>query len=235
MTDIEKRVATVESIGARCILYTILCTGVGFLPALDIAMNPFNREILFTEYSFVQLAQTVTLVMGILAMGRLLYLKVLPQLSFLVVALLACALVRESDSFLDALADGLWQTMATLILVGTVFHLVPQRKTMQTQIAYLGGHFSFGLMLSGFIIIMGFSRVFGRGAMWQQIMGAHYNKSIKNFAEESIELLGYVILAIGVIEFSVAASRRFHHSRAQDKLVERSSHYKNQNGRSTLT
>ena len=223
MTDKTKSVATVGSIGARCIFYAILLSGVGFLPALDIAMNPFDREILFNEYSFVQLAQSVTLIIGILAAGRLLYLKVMPQLSFLIAALLACALVREADSFLDALADGLWQTVVALLLVGIVFHLARNRKAIQTQIAWLGGHFSLGLMLAGFVIVMGFARVFGRGAMWQQIMGDRYTKTIKYFAEESIELMGYVILIVGVIEFSVAASRRFDHGRASDGLVDRSS------------
>ena len=54
-------------------------------------------------------------------------------------------------------------------------------------------------------------------------MGEHYNVSVKNFAEESIELLGYVLLTIGVIEFSVAALRQFHHSRVLDGLVAQSS------------
>lgn len=221
MNDKTNSVATVRSVGARCIFYTILFAGVGFLPALDIAINPYDREILFTEFSFVQLAQFITLIIGILAAGRLLFIKVLPQLSFLIVALLACALVREADSFLDALADGLWQILVALILVGVGLHLARQKKAIQTQIAWLGSHFSLGLMLSGFVIVMGFARVFGRGAMWQQIMGAQYTKTIKYFAEESVELMGYVILIVGVIEFSFAAVRLFHHGGAWDGLVER--------------
>jgi hypothetical protein len=223
MTDIGKKFETIGSIAARAILYMLLFAGVGLLPLLDITTNPFGRDILFTEYSFVQLAQSLALVMGIVAAGLLLYREVLPQLTFLIVVLLSCALVREADSFLDQLVNGLWQAMVTLILVGAVFHLVAQRKAINAQIGWLGGHFSLGLMLSGFVIVTGFARVFGQGALWQKIMGDHYNKSVKYFAEESIELLGYVILTIGVIEFSVAALRQFHHSRVWDVLVEPSS------------
>ncbi len=221
MTGIGKKSETVGSIAARAIYYMLLLACVGLLPLLDIDTKPFGREILFTEHSFVQLAQSLALVMGIVAAGLLLYRKVLPQLSFLIVALLACALVREADSFLDQLVDGLWQVMVTLILVAAVFHLVAQKKAVNEQIAWLGGHFSLGLMLSGFVIATGFARVFGRGALWEGIMGDNYDSTIKNFAEESIELLGYVILTIGVIEFSVAALRQFGHSRVSDGLVAR--------------
>ena len=224
MTDVGKKSETVGSIAARAILYMLLLACVALLPLLDIVTKPFGREILFTEYSFVQLAQSLALVMGIVAAGLLLYRKVLPQLSFLIVVLLTCALVREADSFLDQLVDGLWQAMVTLILVGAVFHLAAQRKAVNAQIEWLCGHFSLGLMMSGFVIVTGFARYFGQGALWKKIMGEHYNISVKYFAEESIELLGYVLLTIGVIEFSVAALRQFHHSRVWDGLVARSSH-----------
>lgn len=202
----------------------LLFVGVGYLPFLDIITNPFDREILFTEYSFVQLAQSLTLVIGIVAASLLLYRKVLPQLAFLIVVLLTCALVREADSFLDKVADGLWQVMVFMILVGAASHIASKRKALNVQIAWLGGHFSLGLMLAGFVIVTGFSRFFGQGALWQQIIGESYDKSVKYFAEESAELLGYVILMIGVVEFSVAALRQFHSSRAWSAFVESTSH-----------
>ena len=96
-----KKFETVGSMAARAFFYMLLLAVVGLLPFLDSAMKPFGHEILFTEYSFVQLAQSLSLVMGIVATGVLLYRKVLPQLSFLIVVLLTCALVREADSFLD--------------------------------------------------------------------------------------------------------------------------------------
>ena len=215
-----KKFETVGSIAARAFFYMLLLAVVGLLPFLDIATKPFGRDVLFTEYSFVQSAQSVALFIGIVAAGHLLYRKVLPQLAFLIVVLLTCALVREADSFLDQLVDGLWQAMVILILVGAICHLAARRKAMNAQIAWLGGHFSLGLMLSGFVIVTGFSRYFGQGALWQKIMGDQYNISVKYFAEESVELLGYVILTVGVIEFSVAALRQFRHSRAWHVSVE---------------
>ena len=218
MTD-NDHPETVASIAIRCVLYTVIFVAVGYLPALDILTNPFDREILFTEYSYTQLGQAVALLAGIAAASLLLRRRVLPQLAFLFVALLTCALVRESDTFLDYLADGLWQMIVLLILVAVTLQMMAQRQALKQQVAWLGSHFSFGLMLAGFAIIMGFSRVFGRGAMWQQIMGESYNKTIKYFAEESVELMGYAILTIGVIEFSMAAMRHFRDRRVVGEFV----------------
>lgn len=205
----KPRAESLASISARCALYTLLFVAVGFLPSLDIAINPFDRDILFTEYSYSQFGQSAALLVGIVAAGVLLRRRVVPQLGFLIIALLTCALVRESDSFFDYLADGLWQALVAIILIAVAVQLAAQRIALRTQVAWLGRHFSFGLMLAGFAIIMGFSRVFGRGVMWQEIMGDSYTKTIKYFAEESVELMGYAILTIGVVEFAVAASQRF--------------------------
>ena len=209
MIDNNRRVTTIGGLAARCIFYTLMMSGVALLPAIDIATNPFDREILFAEFSFVQWAQNLTLVIGLVVTGYLYCLNVLPQLSLLFASLLMCALVRETDTFLDSVADGLWQTLVLVILVGTGSRLIRNRQALKAQIAWLGNQFGLGLMLAGFVIIMGFARIFGRGEMWQQIMGDHYTKTIKYFAEESVELMGYVILAIGIVEFSIAAIRHF--------------------------
>ena len=84
-----------------------------------------------------------------------------------------------------------------------------RRREINEEMAWLTSHFSLGLMMAGFVTIVGFARVFGRGDMWQKIMGESYTKTIKYFAEESIELLGYAILTIGIGEFCVAAHRQF--------------------------
>ncbi len=73
MTDIGKKSETIGSIAARAIFYMLLLACVALLPLLDIVTKPFDREILFTEYSFVQLAQSLALVMGIVAAGLLFY------------------------------------------------------------------------------------------------------------------------------------------------------------------
>ncbi len=83
---------TIWQIGIRCILSAMLLALVGLLPALDIAVNPFDREILFTEFSFVQITQSATLMLALLVCGYLLYNNVLPQLFPLFMSLLAFAM-----------------------------------------------------------------------------------------------------------------------------------------------
>jgi hypothetical protein len=215
MTELDHKSrerVTVKSIGIRAFLYMILFAVIGLLPVLDITWNPFDREILFTEFSFVQFAQSIMLVIGIVATSRLIREKVLVELCVLFVFLLVCALVREADSFLDRIFDGLWQILIAILLAGAIYHYVKHKTAINEQIAWLGGHFSLGLMLAGFVIVTGFARVFGLGSMWKEVMGDQYTKTIKYFAEESVELLGYGILVVGIIEFSIAALRHFQHS-----------------------
>lgn len=80
-----KENVTIWQVGIRCILYAMLLAGVGLLPALDIAANPFGKEIQFAEFSFVQLTQSATLILGLLVCGYLLYDNVLPQLFLIII------------------------------------------------------------------------------------------------------------------------------------------------------
>ena len=205
----ERPSTSLQDIAIRAFAYTILLVVVGFLPAFDIALNPFDREILFTEFSFSQLAQSLTLATNIVLLAWLVRRRVVPQLSLFFLALFVCALVRESDTFLDALFNGLWQTIVGLTLVGLVLYFVSNRDAIREQFSWLTRHYSLGLIMAGFVVVMGFSRSFGRGEMWQAMMGTHYTKTIKYFAEESVELLGYAILTIGIVEFCIAALGHF--------------------------
>lgn len=204
-----KKLETIPSIAWRGLLYGALFAVVGFLPALDVSLNLFGRDLLFAEFSFVQFGQVAALVACIIAASRLVVAGILPHASAVIVGLLSCAVIRESDAHLDRLADGLWQALLFAILAGTAIFAGRYQSTINQQIAWLTSHYSLGFIIAGFISVVGFARVFGRGAMWQQIMGDSYTKSVKYFAEESVELLGYTLLMIGIIEFSMAAVRQF--------------------------
>jgi hypothetical protein len=62
-----------------------------------------------------------------------------------------------------------------------------------------------GLLLAGFLITFIFSRLFGKTSFWQTLMGERYFRSVKNAAEECIELLGYGLLLAAAAEFYLLA------------------------------
>lgn len=109
----------------------------------------------------------------------------------------------------DLWFDGAWQLILTVVLLSAGAYLWPRRAALQDQLNELVQHFSFGLMLAGSTVVLGFSRVFGRGDYWRSLLGEQYDRSIKNLAEESMELLGFWIIAAGVTELTLAARRRF--------------------------
>jgi len=87
-----------------------------------------------------------------------------------------------------------------VILVYAVF-IFKKFKTLLRQIGKLSDHISFGMLTMGILIIHVFSRLYGRKKIWKALMGEdNFIRTVKDASEEGIELLGYSIIFIGVIE-----------------------------------
>ena len=52
-----------------------------------------------------------------------------------------------------------------------------------------------------------FSRLYGRSDFWEAILQEHYVRTFKDAAEEVVELLGYALILIAVIELTLLARR----------------------------
>lgn len=115
----------------------------------------------------------------------------------------ACiAAVREFDAALDRYVfDGAWQILALAIGIATVIHMFRNQKALKTATLDFLKRPSFGIMASGFISVFIFSRLMGRQLLWRAIMGEEYLRVVKIAVEESFELLGYILIFIGAIEF----------------------------------
>lgn len=198
------------TIVSRCLSYVLLGALLAMVPSLDLAvgMQAFN-DLYYTEISFVELGQKLALTAGLVLTVLAIRRGWMWELNSLLAALLGGALIREFDFMFDLWFDGAWQLMLTLTLLSAGGYLWPRRAALQQQLNELTQHFSFGLMLAGSMIVLGFSRIFGRGDYWRRLLGEDYDRSVKNLAEESMELLGFWIIAMGVAELTLAARRRF--------------------------
>src|SRR5690606_9729329 len=66
----------------------------------------------------------------------------------------------------------------------------------------------FGIFLMGFLTTYVFSRLFGRKVFWNAAMAGRYFRAVKNTAEEWLELYGYLIILIAVIELCLMAKKK---------------------------
>ncbi|GGN23964.1 MULTISPECIES: hypothetical protein [Marinomonas] len=124
-------------------------------------------------------------------------------------ALLAMMFVRESDSLLDMYVfDGAWQCIVGLIFVCVLVFLWGRFSSIYASLKDYSQQPSFGTFLAGFVTIVVFSRLLGRGSYWQAIMGDSYIRIVKNIVEEGVETLGYTLILIAAIELVIACRRR---------------------------
>ena len=120
----------------------------------------------------------------------------------LFIGILSIFCIREFDSFLDKYVfDGAWQIFVLIILFLLTLFIYKERNAIVKSTNEFVKHCSFGIMQSGFLILMVFSRLFGQKVFWHSVMQEAYLRSVKNVAEESLELLGYSLIFIGSIEF----------------------------------
>jgi len=184
----------------RFIFYGLYLLGLSQLIFLD-AME--SVEMKFHENSWTERLQVFHLFL--IAIVFILAGKKSPgkrSLVWLLAGAASIAIIREFDSFLDGYVfDGAWQTLALSAFLLIVYKVYHQRKAVVPAIDEFSAHPSFGMCLAGFLTTFVFSRMFGRGIFWQAVMEENYIRSVKNAAEESVELLGYALILFAALEY----------------------------------
>lgn len=190
----------------RASLYILLVAGIVQGVYYEALYQPEAR---FSERGFTELAQS-----GLLALATLLLLYVrlglreLPQVSLLLLAFVASSLVREQDALLDArVFDGAWQLLVALIILPSLYGVIRHRHEFAEQFAGYANSLSFGLFAAGFLTTYVFSRLYGRSEMWQAILREDYARTFKDAAEEVVELFGYALILVAMIELALLARR----------------------------
>jgi len=120
----------------------------------------------------------------------------------MVATLVGMMLIREFDAFLDDnLFDGGWQVSVCVLIAVSSIYLYKQSEPIKPSLLEFSRTASAGILLSGLLVVLAFSRLFGRGSFWEAVMGDGYMRVVKNIAEEGTELMGYALLLIAAVEF----------------------------------
>lgn len=210
---------------SRLVIYSITMLGVVLITRLDF----MDAQIL--ENSAIEISQETLL--GLSAV--ILFYFGLKHSDFKIFNLalsgvLAVHFVREFDFWLNYnLFDKSWQVFAGIFIILTLFLIFRHFKRFILELTQISKTYAFAIFFIGFIILHAFSRLFGSKKVWSWLLepmhsdhvSTVYGKKsislidyvypVKTGVQESIELLAYSIMFIGVVEmiiFGIQSSRK---------------------------
>jgi hypothetical protein len=172
----------------------VLCAasvGLGILILFSdvIWFHDFVRETSLTE--IVQ--EIILLILCGLFFGHAIKVKTLRYSSVLVGGFFTCMLIREMDFAFDEIFHGAWLWFALFTAVACLLIAARQKEKALAGLAAFMRHPAYGMMLSGLLCVLVFSRLFGMHELWQGLMLDGYNRLVKNMVEEGTEMFGYII------------------------------------------
>lgn len=196
-----------SSVLTRGFIYLLAAIFLGELVYWELVLARDWRP--FTEFGYVQLVQsffllmvTVLLFLGAYRAERYRHLSVCMGLFFLVL------LIRENDQTLELfLPHGTWKFIAIIPVAVLVYYFWKNRERVTGQLSVYSHTISFGILLSGFVTLV-FSRLFGSNRFWHELMGEDYIRTVKNAAEESVEVLALGLILIAIVEFFIASDSK---------------------------
>ncbi|MFW9047491.1 transporter [Klebsiella sp. C244] len=111
-------------------------------------------------------------------------------------------LIRELDGLFDILSHGSWVWFALLATAGSL--LAPLRHLRQTlsQLAAYTRTPYYGMMISGLLAILVFSRLFGMHGLWYAVLNENFARVVKNTVEEGSESFGYMLCLTATLGYA---------------------------------
>ncbi|MBZ9628080.1 hypothetical protein LB456_09945 [Psychroflexus sp. CAK57W] len=203
--------------------------GLMFLMSLVIQFDFAEGEV--KEDSLIEITQEIILLIGsLLLIGFSSKAKDFKIFNLALAGFLGVHVVREFDFWLNTqLFDKAWQAISLVIVILVLIMVVRNWKKLVFEIAAISKTYGFAFFFSGLVILHVFSRLYGRKLMWIDLLRDTHDKyvieengekiiplrdfmrPVKDASEESIELLAYSIMLIGVVEmiiFGIKSSRK---------------------------
>lgn len=177
--------------------FTLLALCMLAVPlAIAIDVLVFNhgvKEISVTEFSQSCLLLLSTIYVGLAAWRQA------ESRGFLVLVtgLLAAMLIRETDMFLDYIAQGFWVYPALIVSVAAIVTSIRYRAAIIPTLVKFSANRSFAYLVIGLLLVILFSRAFGTGWFWSKVMMDDFDRLYKTIIQEGLELLGYVLVCFG--------------------------------------
>jgi hypothetical protein len=85
------------------------------------------------------------------------------------------------------------------VSVAVIVYAARQRGTVIAPAIESASTKPFAYLIVGLLLVIVFSRAFGTGQLWEEVMGEDYRRIYKSVIQEGIELLGYVLVFFGAL------------------------------------
>jgi len=131
----------------------------------------------------------------------------------LLAGLSTVAFIREQDIYFEqVLGHGVWPIPVVVIILIVAYKAFKSRSELWTEVTLYVKTKSYAFFTFGTLTIFIFSRLFGRTKFWEAAMGDRYFRSVKNIAEESLELYGYLFFLLAIVELALLVKEEKHAS-----------------------
>ncbi|WP_233149169.1 transporter [Shimwellia pseudoproteus] len=102
-------------------------------------------------------------------------------------------LIRELDSFFDLFFHGSWVWFALFTSFLSLCRPLRHWNKTLAQLTHYTRTPYYGIMMSGLLCVLVFSRLFGMQFIWHAVLNDGYIRVLKNAIEECSESFGYVL------------------------------------------
>ena len=126
----------------------------------------------------------------------------------LVGGFIGCMLIREQDYFLDPICHGCWKWPALALAGSCILYALRRPAEAVAQLARFVRWRWFPVLLTGLVIVLAYSRLFGMGLVWRGMLSTECWHLAKTAMEESAELLGYLLVTFSAVLQSWEFRRR---------------------------
>ncbi|NMP16927.1 hypothetical protein [Thalassotalea sp. Y01] len=193
-----------QSIIKRGIFHTLIQVIVVFIVAMIIRVDIMLLSSNINEDSLTEITQQTLLLLVVCCfLSICLFTQQHRHFHVLLAGFFACMLIRELDAYFDQLIrHGFWVYIVLFVALGSITYAWQEKRDNITALTNLINHNCFYSFCTALVIILVFSRLFGMGDLWQELMGDNYVRQVKNSFEEGIELLGYSLLFYNTVVYT---------------------------------
>ncbi|MDW1811679.1 hypothetical protein R7O11_21820, partial [Vibrio sp. Vb2362] len=186
VTEKSKRIIYKSSLNA------LMIVAISILVNLSLRLD---YVVLGSSLGELSVTETLQLVMLAIASWSFFSLsKQQPQLkhaAILIAGFFAVLIIRETDYWTDMIHHGSWVFPALAVTALACAKAYQGGKGTMNEMATILTVPHMKLLVGAVMLLLVFSRLYGMGSFWQQVMDENYIRDVKNISEEGIELLCY--------------------------------------------